>query len=349
MTGSEDLWPEAEPLDAVRFGGELSALYARIRRRYGPVAPVLLPGEVPAWFVTGYQEVHEIVSGSAAVSRDPQWWNLAGNSMADRVLRDAAVHVPGVAAGPDAGARRCRWSEAVADELGECDQLELARNTERLADSLLDVVAGSGEAELVGDYASRLPLVALESVLGPERDDEGHLPVASIAHEVTTHWIGNTLWLMLTDDRFAATVVGGRDSVGQAMTEVLWHDPPVENVVGGFATADIELGGTWIARGDLVVLGLAAANGDPAVRSVSPDVSGNRAHLSFGLGPHACPYPAPDVAEVIARTAVEVLLDRLPDIELAVAPEELVWHRSVWLRGLTRLPVTFTPAPRSPE
>jgi cytochrome P450 len=80
---------------------------------------------------------------------------------------------------------------------------------------------------------------------------------------------------------------------------------------------------------------------------VRPDLSagpvGNEAHMSFGHGEHGCPYPAPEVAEVIARTTVEVLLDRLPDLELAVPAETLVWRPSVWMRGLDRLPVTFTP------
>ncbi|MGO4425331.1 cytochrome P450, partial [Streptomyces sp. MCAF7] len=59
---------------------------------------------------------------------------------------------------------------------------------------------------------------------------------------------------------------------------------------------------------------------------------------------HSCPVPARELAEVIAMTAIEVLLDRLPDVVLAVAPEELVWRSSIWLRGIAALPVEFTPA-----
>jgi cytochrome P450 len=66
--------------------------------------------------------------------------------------------------------------------------------------------------------------------------------------------------------------------------------------------------------------------------------------LSFSHGEHRCPYPAPELAEVICRAAVEVLLDRLPDVLLAVDPEELEWSPSVWMRGLVSLPVTFTPS-----
>ena len=73
---------------------------------------------------------------------------------------------------------------------------------------------------------------------------------------------------------------------------------------------------------------------------------GNRAQMSFGHGEHDCPYPAPELAEVIARTSVEVLLDRLPDLALAVPPGSLEWRPSVWIRGLTSLPVAFTPVPR---
>ena len=93
--------------------------------------------------------------------------------------------------------------------------------------------------------------------------------------------------------------------------------------------------------------GLAAANADPQVHPGSFADSGiNRAHMSFGHGEHGCPFPAPELAEVIARTAVEVLLDRIPDVQLAVAPDDLRWRPSLWMRGLFALPVRFTPVTR---
>lgn len=72
---------------------------------------------------------------------------------------------------------------------------------------------------------------------------------------------------------------------------------------------------------------------------------GNNSFFSFGHGEHRCPFPAQEIAEVIARTGIEVLLDRLPDIDLTVAPGSLVRRSSPWLRGMTELPVSFTPAP----
>jgi cytochrome P450 len=158
--------------------------------------------------------------------------------------------------------------------------------------------------------------------------------------------MGNTLRLMLTDDRFAASLSGGRRSVGQAMNEVLWADTPAQNFAGRFATRDIQIGAARIQTGDLLVLGLAAANADPQVRPDAQALAeGNNAYLSFSHGEHRCPYPAQEIAESIARAGVEVLLDRLPDVRLAVPDDALVWRRSAWLRGLSALPVEFTPTP----
>ncbi|MBL7500057.1 cytochrome P450 [Frankia sp. CNm7] len=161
----------------------------------------------------------------------------------------------------------------------------------------------------------------------------------------TAHWIGNTLRLLLSDARFATRLAGGRRSVGQAMGEVLWEDPPVEILSVRFAVRVTQLG-TWrIQPGDLVMLGIAASNADPQIRpDLSAGAGGNQAHLSFGHGPHRCPFPAQELAEVIAETAIEVLLDRLPDLTLAVPADKLRWRESVWIRGLSELPVVFTPA-----
>ncbi|MEU6818176.1 cytochrome P450 [Streptomyces sp. NPDC046860] len=165
-------------------------------------------------------------------------------------------------------------------------------------------------------------------------------------HQPTADWIGNSLRLMLTDDRFAASLFGGRNSVAEAMNEVLWEDTPTQNVAGRWAARDTHLGGRRVRAGDLLLLGLQGANSDPQVRTdASALTGGNNAHFSFGHGEHRCPFPAQEIAEVIARTGIEVVLDRLPDIDLAVPAGSLTRRPSPWLRGLTELPVRFTPTP----
>ena len=153
---------------------------------------------------------------------------------------------------------------------------------------------------------------------------------------------------MLTDDRFAAALGGGRHSIGQAMNEVLWEDTPTQILAGRWASRDTRLADKTIRRGDMLLLGLAGANADPHVRqdlsdSLAPAHSGNSAHFAFSYGEYRCPFPAQQIAEIIARTGIEVLLDRLPDLDLAVAATELTRRPSPFLRGMTSLPVTFTP------
>ncbi|MGW5123754.1 cytochrome P450 [Streptomyces sp. NPDC004069] len=169
------------------------------------------------------------------------------------------------------------------------------------------------------------------------------ISVIAAAQQPTANWICNTLRLLLTDERFAVNVSGGRLSVGEALNEALWLDTPTQNFIGRWAVRDTQLGGRQIRAGDCLVLGLAAANTDPQIWPDAHVGAENAAHLSFSNGEHRCPYPAPLLADVMARTAVETLLERLPDLVLSVEPETLTWRPSIWMRGLTALPVRFTP------
>ncbi|MGC0318721.1 cytochrome P450 [Kitasatospora acidiphila] len=151
--------------------------------------------------------------------------------------------------------------------------------------------------------------------------------------------ICNSLRLLLTDDRFAGDLAGGSLPVEDALDEVLWTDPPVANFAVHFPVRDVELAGHLLPEGEPVVISFAAANNDPALEGSSR--TGNRAHLAWSAGPHAC--PAQGHARLIATVAVERLLDRLPDLELGVKPDELVWRPGPFHRALAALPVRFPP------
>ncbi|MFJ4921020.1 cytochrome P450 [Streptomyces sp. NPDC088725] len=193
-----------------------------------------------------------------------------------------------------------------------------------VASRMLENTSGFTDVEIINDL-----LVMMAA---------GHQPIAD--------WISSSVRLTLTDERFAASLSGGRHYVAEAMNEVLWEDTPTQNVAGRWATRDTRLGNHDIRSGDLLILSYAGANFDPQVRTDSSTLTGgNSAFFSFGHGEHRCPFPAQEIAEVIARTGIEVLLDRLPDIDLAVSAEELVRRPSPWFCGLDRLPVRFTPTP----
>ncbi|MBP2405653.1 Cytochrome P450 107B1 [Streptomyces netropsis] len=151
--------------------------------------------------------------------------------------------------------------------------------------------------------------------------------------------IANALRLLLSDDRFAGDLAGGSMPVEDALDEVLWLDPPMANYAVHYPVHDVDFGGVPLNRGEPVVVSFAAANTDPAL--LSDQRTGNRAHLAWSAGPHTC--PAKDSARLIAAVAVEKLLDRLPDLELAVPVDRLVWRPGPFHRALTALPVRFPP------
>jgi cytochrome P450 len=400
---------DAAQLHGPEFADDPAAAYLAIRQQYGPVAPVLLEGNVPAWLVLAYREVHQVTSDPQLFGRDSRRWNLRDEVPPGWPLLPFVTWAPTVTYAE--GEEHHRRAGAIGDALDSVDHAELTRICRRTADQLIDAFIGDGKADLIAQYARQLPIRIMARLYGLREDEipaiaadlltagsqgtgspsvrameayqrgagrMGQLvrdlrgqPGIGLASQLVNHpsagsseelaadmytvlmsaqqptadWIGNTLRLMLTDDHFSLLLQGGRSSAEYALTEVLWKDPPVQNVLGRWAARDCELGGQRIREGDLVIIGLAAANGDPQVRPDSFSEAGaNRAHMSFAHGEHSCPEAGAEMGEIIARTAVEVLLDRAPDAELTVAPDALEWRQSAALRGLTSLPVTFTPA-----
>ncbi|MFF7388106.1 cytochrome P450 [Streptomyces scabiei] len=147
--------------------------------------------------------------------------------------------------------------------------------------------------------------------------------------------IGNTLHRLLLHDRYAD---GGL--IEEAIDDTLWENPPMANYAPHYPAADIEFGGTKLRAGDLVLVSMTAANTDPALVAAG-QTGGRRAHLSWSAGPHAC--PSKELARLVTMVAIENLLNRLHDIELAVPEDSLTWRPGPFHRALAALPCRFTP------
>ncbi|MEU8828314.1 cytochrome P450 [Streptomyces sp. NPDC048636] len=157
--------------------------------------------------------------------------------------------------------------------------------------------------------------------------------------------IANALRLLLSDDRFAGELSGGSMPVQDAIDEVLWNDPPMANYGTRFPRYDCDVGGVRLRKGEPVLVSYAAANNEAAM--ASDRRSGNRAHLAWSAGAHRCPAERP--ARVIASVAIERLLDRLPDMELAVPADRLQWRTGPFHRALAAVPVRFPPQLATPR
>ncbi|MPY36591.1 cytochrome P450 [Streptomyces adustus] len=152
-------------------------------------------------------------------------------------------------------------------------------------------------------------------------------------------FIGNVLRLLLVDRRFAGDFYNGTMGVEEALDEVLWVDPPMANFSVHFALHDVHLGGVLVPAGVPTLISHAAVT--EQLSMLPGQRIGNRAHLAWGAGPHACPVQ--DEARMIAAIAVERLLDRIPDMALAVHPDGLRWRQGPFARCPESLPVFFPP------
>ncbi|RLL70350.1 cytochrome P450 [Streptomyces sp. Z26] len=166
--------------------------------------------------------------------------------------------------------------------------------------------------------------------------------------ETTVNLIGNGTYALLRHPAQRALLHDAVDRgdaafVAAAVEELLRYDGPVELATWRFATEPLELGGRRIAAGEPVLVVLASADRDPA-KFARPDVLDlerrDNQHLGYGHGIHYC-LGAP-LARLEGRIALATLLRRLPDLQLAVEPEELRWRGGLIMRGLRTLPVTFT-------
>lgn len=125
-----------------------------------------------------------------------------------------------------------------------------------------------------------------------------------------------------------------------AVEELLRFTSPVNHANDRFTTEDVPIGDVVIPAGEWVFPAISSANRDPAQfpdpdrLDLSRDTSG---HVAFGHGIHHC-LGAP-LARMEAEVALGALLDRFPELSLAVAPEALRWRPVSLMNGLQSLPV----------
>jgi cytochrome P450 len=202
------------------------------------------------------------------------------------------------------------------------DQVEVKRRTP--GD---DVMTELVQAEEAGDRLTRDELV-------------GQLVTLYVAgHEPTTALIGNGLLALLRQPEQLALLRSRPDLMGNAIHELLRFDGP-NQFVRRIATRPTVVGDREVAPGDVIYVGIGAANHDPdrwddpdRVHVDRPDAPH---HLQFGWGVHSC--LGSHLARLQAEIALGALVTRLSDIELAGNP---VWSDRMVLRGLQSLPITY--------
>jgi len=159
-------------------------------------------------------------------------------------------------------------------------------------------------------------------------------------HETTTNLIASGVLALLRHPDQQAKLLAAPNLIVPAVEEMLRYDGPSKCFIRR-ARTDVEWEpGITIKEGDLVFCATAAANHDPTVFDSPQDFDITRQpnrHVSFGWGLHHC--LGAQLARLEAQIAVLAIVQRFPDLRLAVDESELSWHPTIVGRALRALPV----------
>lgn len=137
------------------------------------------------------------------------------------------------------------------------------------------------------------------------------------AYEATAGLVGSTLVALARRPELRSAPVAA------LVREAARHDSPVQNS-RRFVASDAIVAGQAVARGDTILVVLAAANRDPRVNPDPDRFDASRRDsrcFTFGVGPHAC--PGRELAEAIAAAGVARVLEVGVDL-----PPSVTYRRS---------------------
>ncbi|MCW2718330.1 cytochrome P450 [Pseudonocardia sp.] len=161
-------------------------------------------------------------------------------------------------------------------------------------------------------------------------------------HDTTMSMIGLSSLTLLTHPEQRRRLAEDPSRIGPAIEELLRYLTIVQFGLGRVAKEDLELGGQQIAKGDLVVVAMPAANRDPRVFTDPDALDLDRKtvrHLAFGYGVHQC--LGQNIARAELMTILPELLRRFPDMRLAVPAEEVPMDVHGTNYGVRKLMVTW--------
>ncbi|MEC2709775.1 cytochrome P450 family protein [Bacillus thuringiensis] len=159
-------------------------------------------------------------------------------------------------------------------------------------------------------------------------------------HETTVNLISNGVLALLQHPEQMNLLRENPSLISSAVDELLRYSGPVM-FISRLASEDMTIHGKMIRKGDLVLLSLTAANIDPQKFTYPEILNISREennHLAFGAGIHHC-LGAP-LARLEGQIALGTLLQQLPNLRLAIKPDQLNYNHSK-IRSLVNLPVFF--------
>jgi len=231
--------------------------------------------------------------------------------------------------------RFAHWSDTMLN-LTRFTQDEIDRAGREFSEYMTELVAAKRSApgdDLLSDLAADMS--AIELVMTGQG-----LLIAG--HETTANMIGKMVAMLLADRSRWERLVVDRGLIGSAVEEALRFDANPNFGIPRYVSEQVTLGDKTIPAGSTVITNIGSANRDACAFAEAADMVLDRRpnpHLAFGAGPHSCLGQA--LARVELQTALAVLLDRLPTLELAVPAAGLRRRDGLVVGGLEELPVRW--------
>ena len=278
-------------------------------RHRGPFAPPFRPLAVRARFAEAVAaEAQRLVDELAPAGNAELRRALAGPLAAYAMTRALGL-------GPGEVAAVLAWYDAIVSAVTEITAGSDVPDSGReaflaLRERLLEVIRS-------GDHESLLAAAAADTELSDDEIVSNAAVLLFGGIETTEGMIANAVVALLERPSELARVRGDSSLLDVAIEESLRLEPAAA-VVDRYASGDVELDGIAIGHGDPVRVSIAAANRDPMVfadpDSFDLDRPNAGRHLAFAHGPHVC--VGVHLARLEARTALTILLDRLPELRL---------------------------------
>jgi cytochrome P450 len=217
------------------------------------------------------------------------------------------------------------FDDAMAEMTGYLRELIASRRTEPGDDILTDLLRAN---DLGGISDQEIVAMVFLLLIG--------------GHETTVNLVSTAMLALLRNPDQAAWLRANPARMPGAVEEFLRYESPVRMATLRFTTEPVLVSGVEIPADELVLISLGGANRDPD-RFPDPDRlrldRDDNGHLAFGHGLHRC--LGAFLGKLEAELAIGGLLDRFPELTLAVPDTELRWRDTIMLRGLESLPVVL--------
>ncbi|MGN9786601.1 cytochrome P450 [Nonomuraea sp. ZG12] len=161
-------------------------------------------------------------------------------------------------------------------------------------------------------------------------------------HETTANMIGKMVSMLLADRSRWEALLADPKLIRTTVEESLRLDANSGFGLPRYLKEETEVNGEHLPKGTTVICSMAAANRDEQAFEAAEHFDLTRSpnpHLAFGAGAHSC------LGQALARTelqvVLEVLLRKLPGLELAVPVAELERVEGLAVGGLRTVPVRW--------